>query len=158
MSMSPSAQDVRSMRAEALLKNPYVRAMLGTIAEAEGGGYNTLYGGATFSGYSQFPGSGGHTPSGRYQVTKASYEFYGRNMLGVTDFSPHTQDLIAVQQLIMNGAMKHLLLGDFDGALDGASQTWASLPQGPNKGNRHRRQPYMTYERTKNLFYALLGQ
>jgi hypothetical protein len=51
-------------------KNPNVRAFLDVIAQCEGANYNTLYGGKTFDSYATFPGSGKHSPSGRYQITK----------------------------------------------------------------------------------------
>jgi hypothetical protein len=92
-------------------------------------GYDTLYGGGVATDLSTYPGSPDH-PAGRYQETYTNYNEFAPQ-LGLSDFMPHTQDLIAVQLMVNDGAAGHLLSGDFDSALLGLSHTWASLPQGP---------------------------
>jgi len=72
--------------------------------------------------------------------------------LGLTDFSPHTQDLMAAQLLVERGAMGPLLSGNLDAALSGASLEWAALPIGPNLPSRHRDQPYMPYDKLRSTF------
>ncbi len=140
--------------AEAALKNPNVSAFLDTIAWAEGASYNTLYGGAKFDDYSRFPGCGKrNSPSGRYQIVAQTYDELSRE-LGLTDFSPHTQDLMAVHPLHKRGALKPLLSGDLDAALPGASRPWASLPKAPGEAGRHN-QPYKSYEAVRSTFERL---
>ncbi|GGF16741.1 hypothetical protein GCM10011611_23140 [Aliidongia dinghuensis] len=133
------------------LKSPNVRAFLDTIAEAEGGKYNNLYGGKTFDSYARFPGAAGHSPAGRYQITRATYDGLSQR-LGLTDFSPATQDYMAVQRLVDRGAMAPLLAGDMDGAITAAAPEWNALPQGPGKANRMAGQPYVRYERIKQIY------
>ena len=126
------------------LRNPNVQAFLSTVAQAEGATYNTRYGKGTFSDYSHFPTyRDAHTPSGRYQITADTYRRLSAK-LGLTDFSPHTQDLMAAQLLAERGAMGPLLSGNLDAALSGASVEWAALPKGPNSSNRYPHQPYMS--------------
>lgn len=140
--------------AEAYLKNPNVSAFLDTIAWAEGASYDTLYGGARFGDYSRFPGYGKHnTPSGRYQIVAKTYDGLSK-ALGLTDFSPHTQDLMAVQLLRERGALQPLLSGDLDAVLPNASRIWASLPQASDKAGRYN-QPYKPYDAVRSTFERL---
>lgn len=140
--------------AEAYLRNPNVSAFLDTIAWAEGASYDTLYGGARFDDYSRFPGYGKrNSPSGRYQIVAQTYDDLSKK-LGLTDFSPHTQDLMAVHLLRQCGALQPLLSGNLDAALPGASRPWASLPQAPDKAGRHN-QPYKPYEAVRSTFERL---
>jgi muramidase (phage lysozyme) len=139
------------------LQNPNVQAFLSLIATTEGETYDSLYGDRpagrrrTFADFSAFPGQGAdRAASGRYQIQPATYNDLSAR-LGLTDFSPHTQDLMAVQRLIDRGALGPLLKGDLAGALGGASQEWASLPQGPGGRNRYP-QPYVPYGRVHDLF------
>lgn len=122
------------------LKNPNLRAFLDTIAQAEGANYDTLYGGETFNDHARFPGHGKHTAAGRYQIEAGTYHDLSVALV-LTDFSPYTQDLMAVQLLIDKGAMKPLLVGNIDAALSGASVPWVSLPVGPGLPNRRHDQP-----------------
>jgi muramidase (phage lysozyme) len=64
--------------------------------------------------------------------------------MGLSDFSPHTQDLLAVEILRSAGLLDKIVAGDIDLVLPKASYTWAALPQGPNKPGRYD-QPYMKY-------------
>jgi muramidase (phage lysozyme) len=148
----------RRAELEAHLGNPYVRAFVSTIGDAEGAGYNTFYGGAKFGDYSRFPGYGhDNTASGRYQIMAATYDRLSAK-LGLTDFSPKTQDLMAAQLLVEDRAMEPLLSGNADAALSGAPRTWASLPKGPNLPNRYPGQPYMPYNRVLSNLKHNLGQ
>ena len=111
---------------------PAVRAALDTIAWAEGGTYNKLYGGGTFSG-DQHPNrlitAGGYssTAAGRYQFLYRTW-IEVKNRLGLEDFSPANQDIAAVDLIAQRGQLAKLLAGDFEGMLRGLGCAWAALP------------------------------
>jgi len=141
------------------LKNPNVQAFLSVVAEAEGATYNSLpgdrhYRRKTFSDYSTFPSRGAKsTPSGRYQIRERTYDGL-RSQLGLNDFSPHTQDLMAAQLLRNRHAMDHLLSGNLDAVLPLVAPEWAALPQSAIKGS-YWEQPYLPYNKVRLLFEDL---
>ena len=146
-SKQEAQQQARVAANEEALKNPNVRAMLDTIGQAEGAKYNTRYGGGTFNDYSKHPAldQQSQTPSGKYQITAQTYkDVSGR--LGLTDFSPHTQDIMAVQKLVDRGAIDDIKSGNIDTALPKISHEWSSLPTGPNQSNAYPGQPYKSYD------------
>ncbi|MBT1072775.1 hypothetical protein [Pelotalea chapellei] len=139
------------------LENSNVKAFLSAIAEAESGDYNFEYGAVKgkkndkwrFSDFSTHPGpgyGGVSTPAGRYQITRPTWRQLG-GKLGLTDFSPTTQDLMAIEMLRELDIIDEIVSGDIDSALSIASHRWAALPQGPGKPNRHPPQPYMKYDK-----------
>ncbi len=100
--------------------------------------YDVLYGGQTFSDYSQhpnipvpinLPGYEGKvsTAAGAYQFIHRTWQNLAER-LGLTDFTPASQDAAAVELLIEIGAMQAIQSGDFDAAMRAASSQWASLP------------------------------
>lgn len=145
---------------------PEMRALLDTISGSEAPGYNYIYGGRTFSDYSDHPrqyvpiANGpnvGRTTSaaGRYQFLGRSWD-EAKNALHLTDFSPKNQDAAAAWHASRTYAAK---TGGRDLAADIAAANgdpakltqigsklsgwWTSLPGGiePNKatssfGNR----------------------
>jgi muramidase (phage lysozyme) len=130
---NPTEQARLRARAEAYLQDPNVRAFLNTIGYAEGADYNSLYGSPpkTFTDFGKYPGRGlPNTASGKYQILERTYDGLARE-LGLTDFSPHTQDLMATHLLIENSAMPWVLNRNFDQALANAAWQWGGLPQGP---------------------------
>jgi muramidase (phage lysozyme) len=145
------------------LKNPNVRAFLNTISWAEGADYDSLYGDLlkgrriTFSDYSRFPVRGTASFSGRYQIKDTTYDGLSVK-LGLTDFSPHTQDLMAAELLVEKGVMKQLLAGDLNHVLPQVSHVWSSLSQGKGKRNYYPPQPYKTYEQIQSHFLQSLLQ
>lgn len=150
-SSDPTHSEIVS-KLEADLRNPSVQAFLSTVAQAEGATYNTRYGGGTFSDNSHFPTyHDAHTPSGRYQITADTYRRLSAK-LGLTDLSPHTQDLMAAQLLVERCAMGPLLSGNLDAALSGASVEWASLPKGPNSSNCYPHQRYRSHDKVRSTF------
>ncbi|MEQ1936066.1 MAG: hypothetical protein ABL962_19605, partial [Fimbriimonadaceae bacterium] len=72
--------------------------------------YNTLVGGKKFTGYDKYPGRA----SDAYQITGDTYKDIAPK-LGKTDFSPLTQDLIAIQNLADKGALEQILRGASSG-------------------------------------------
>ena len=131
---TPAQQAQLRARAERYLQNPNVRAFLNTIGFGEGADYNSLFGNRPtdrFSDYTAFPGTGRpNTASGKYQILEPTYKGLSSQM-GLTDFSPHTQDLMAVELLIQNSAMPWVLSGSFPAAALNAAQQWGGIPEGP---------------------------
>ena len=138
------------------LKNANVKAFLNAIAAAEGGDYNLKYGGVKgkkndkwqFSDFSTHPGAGYggiNTPAGMYQITIGTWRKLGEK-LGLTDFSPTTQDLMAIEILRGLSAIDNIVEGHLDVAVSKASSQWNALPQGPGKTNKVTNQPYMEYD------------
>lgn len=72
------------------------------------------------------------TAAGRYQLLLRYWQSY-RASLRLPDFSPASQDTIAIQQMREMGALAPLLAGDLHQAITKASAIWASMP-GNNYG------------------------
>jgi muramidase (phage lysozyme) len=151
---------------EALLADRNVAAFLKAIAEAEGGGYDFRYGAFKgkrndpwrFTDFSTHPGAGfqGSTAAGMYQITIATWRNHGGKM-GLTDFSPKTQDLLAVEILRSLGVAEKIKSGDIAGAMGPAARIWAALPLGPGLRNAHAPQPYVPYEEFFRTYQAAGG-
>ena len=67
------------------------------------------------------------TAAGRYQLLSRYFDAY-RRQLGLKDFSPASQDAIALQQLKEQGALALIDAGQFDKAVAKCANIWASLP------------------------------
>lgn len=67
------------------------------------------------------------TAAGRYQILARIFDFY-KAQLKLPDFSPASQDAIAVQLIKERGAIPLLESGDFAGAVYHCRSIWASLP------------------------------
>jgi muramidase (phage lysozyme) len=141
---------------EALLADSNVSAFLKAIAIAEGGGYDFKYGAVKgkrndpwrFTDFSTHPGAGAGgatTAAGMYQITIDTWRQNGGKM-GLTDFSPKSQDLMAIEILRSVGVIEKIQSGDVAGAIKPAANKWAALPMGPGLGNRYPAQPYVKYE------------
>ncbi|MFT4118676.1 glycoside hydrolase family 104 protein [Bradyrhizobium sp.] len=98
-------------------------------------GYDVLVGGGTFKGYADHPRvlvdlpryKIKSTAAGRYQELSRNYDAY-RVMLKLPDFSPKSQDRIAIQQIKECGALEDIKAGRFDDAVRKVRKIWASLP------------------------------
>lgn len=125
------------------LNDPRVRKYLDVVAMAEGvkHGYNTIFGNERFSNLNahpnvrkQFKQTDGKvnytTAAGRYQFLKPTWDGLTRQY-GLKDFSPQSQDIAAIGLLIQNGALPHILKGDYQTATQKSGRTWASLPSSP---------------------------
>ncbi|QSI78613.1 glycoside hydrolase family 24 protein [Niveibacterium microcysteis] len=148
------------------LRNANVKAFIGAIAAAEGGDYNLKFGGVKgkkndkwqFTDYGTHPGVGSDgktTAAGMYQINKSTWKEMGGKM-GLTDFSPATQDLLAVEILRTIHVIDDIVAGDVNAALKAASRRWAALPQGPKLGGRYD-QPYMPYDEFISAYKRLGG-
>lgn len=99
-------------------------------------GYNVLVGSRphdmlTFDSYATHPNILHHgansTAAGRYQLLHRYYVAYTK-LLGLHDFSPLSQDKIALQQIKECRALPLIDAGNFDGAVSKCKHIWASLP------------------------------
>lgn len=159
---------VRIAENEEWLKNPNVSAFLKAVAEAEGGGYNFKYGAVRgkrndpwrFTDMSTHPGpgSGGQsTAAGMYQITIDTWRDHAGKNMGLTDFTPRTQDLIAVDLLRHLGIIDKINAGDIAGAMPRAAGRWSALPEGPGRRNHYPNQPYVVYEKFLAMYKAAGG-
>lgn len=153
---------------EALLADPNVSAFIKSIAEAEGGGYDFKYGAVKgkrndpwrFTDFSTHPGpgfGGRTTAAGMYQITVDTWREHGGKM-GLTDFSPKTQDLMAVEMLRSVGVIDKIKAGDIAGAMGPTAVKWAALPKGPGQGNQYPAQPFVKYEEFLRNYHAFGGK
>lgn len=128
---------------------PQQRAFLDMLAVSELGqklliasdnGYNVLVGSAPamprlFSSYADHPRQLIDLPrlgikstaAGRYQLLARYFDAY-RKQLGLKDFSPASQDAIALQQIRERGALADIEAGNFAAAVAKCKNIWASLP------------------------------
>lgn len=98
-------------------------------------GYDVIVGGSLFSNYADHPRKLVSLPklgikstaAGRYQLLAKWWDAY-RKQLGLKDFSPESQDLVALQQIKERGALTLIDEGDIRQAIDRCSNIWASLP------------------------------
>ena len=120
-------------------------AFLDTIAYSEGTdkpgqptkdrGYDVLVGGGLFTGYADHPRKLIDLPrlgikstaAGRYQILVRYYDVY-KTQLGLSDFSPSSQDKIAVQLIRECKALDDIDTGRITEALRKCRSRWASLP------------------------------
>ena len=114
--------------------SPNVSKFLNFIGNAEGADYNTVVGGGSFSDYNKHPGvvgtttsEGPSTAAGKYQITQSTYKTYA-DKLGITDFSPESQDKIALELIKDKGALKDVESGNYNSAIKKLGSVWASLP------------------------------
>ena len=68
--------------------------------------------------------------SNRRRTLPASFPLVGclPQTLGLKDFSPKSQDAVALQQIKERGALPQIDRGDIRQAIDRCSNIWASLP------------------------------
>lgn len=118
-------------------------------------GYRTLVGGALFDSYATHPALAGwrglplstamcagaglgpgcvSTAAGAYQITKPTYVRVAAK-LGITDFSPESQDAIALELANEKGALSDIDAGNLESAIAKVRRVWASLP-GAGYGQR----------------------
>jgi muramidase (phage lysozyme) len=135
-----------------------VEAFLAAIGQSEVGaaligetdsGYNVLYGATpsnprTFSDYSTHPnvwtplnnGTGlGSTAAGLYQINHPTWLDLCKQT-GLSDFSPATQDAMAIQLITNKGALADINAGNFASAAVKLRPVWRSLPGATGGGNQ----------------------
>lgn len=124
--------------------NPQRKAFLDMLAWSEGTdngrqptknhGYDVIVGGSLFTDYADHPRKLitlnprlKSTAAGRYQLLARYWDAY-RKQLGLNDFSPTSQDAVALQQIKERVALPLIDRGDIRQAIDRCSNIWASLP------------------------------
>lgn len=121
--------------------NLNINAFLDTIAFSEGtsklghnNGYDVIVGGTFFTDYSNHPHKLikinqdlSSTAAGRYQLLARYYDAY-KKKLNLIDFSPASQDAIAIQQIKECNAYADIIAGRFYQAVKKCAHIWASLP------------------------------
>ncbi|HEY9692816.1 MAG TPA: glycoside hydrolase family 104 protein [Oculatellaceae cyanobacterium] len=125
-----------------------VKAFLDTIAWAETGtvakkGYHILVFNGKFSNFSKHPKIKQcasinrrivcSTAAGRYQVMDFNWDSL-KYKLKLKDFSPVSQDKIALYFIIQKGAIADVKAGRFENAVCKVGGIWASMPCGNNYG------------------------
>lgn len=80
------------------------------------------------------PGELRSTAAGRYQLLLKWWRGY-KAMLNLSDFSPQSQDAVAIRQLKERGALDLILQGKIAEAIAEASHIWASFPGTYSQGN-----------------------
>jgi len=141
--LGASITELRSWSADARIK-----AFLNLIARAEGtynkgdNGYNVIFGGSTFSGYTVHPNkcikfrNTCSTAAGRYQFLKRTWDGL-KSSIGLPDFSPASQDLAAIQLISQEGAINDIINGNIQTAINKVRNIWASFPgAGYGQGER----------------------
>lgn len=159
-------------RYEQLLQRPEVRSLLNTIRYAEGtpgeSGYRTMFGGSKFDvskGWrhpDKVIKSGGYSSAaaGGYQYLPGTWQGAAK-ALGLSDFSPKSQDLGALYLIDRRGGLDPFLKGEkFGTVINKLAPEWASLPT--SSGGSYYGQPskplgdlYKYYEQQKQ---QLAGQ
>lgn len=134
-----------------------LNAFLDMLAMSEGtygigeNGYNVVVGGSTFdNGYVDHPRIvvrtryGLSDAAGRYQAMAAvpgqiktnTWDWISAR-LGLTDFSPASQDAMAIYILQWKGAYNDVLAGNVQSAIAKVAGQWASLPGSPYGQSPH---------------------
>lgn len=126
--------------------SPTLTAFLSLIAWSEGADYDTIVSGvngpATFTDFSDHPFAPQFnrppvivrrspllesTAAGRYQLLYRWWAPY-KASLRLTDYSPASQDAVAIEQMKERGAIALIGTGDIEGAITACSNIWASFP------------------------------
>lgn len=124
--------------------SPNLKAFLDMIAYSEGTdngrqktdnhGYDVIVGGDTFTDYSDHPNrlvwlnkGLASTAAGRYQLLYRYWKVY-KEQLGLKDFSPASQDAVAIQQIKECKALDDIEKGYISVAITKCARIWASLP------------------------------
>ena len=146
-----------------------ILAFLDTIAYAEGtpkygkeDGYNVMFGGETFSDYSDHPRKAITRKMGNSTITSTAagrYQFLSRTWDAIVKqygfrgrFIPEAQDLAAIKLIQERKAYQDIINGDFDIAVRKVSNIWASFP-GAGYG-----QPEKKLEELRNVYLKAGGK
>lgn len=126
--------DIKKIRMKAFL-------MLIRYAEhkrEDDGVYLTMYGGGTFTDTSKHPNKlikkwgKKSTAAGAYQIIKKTWD--GALYQGIADdFSPTSQDKIAIFLIKSKNALSHVEAGEVEQAISHVNEIWAALPGGSQK-------------------------
>ena len=107
------------------------------LLEVSDNGYNVLVGSTAstpllFNSYADHPRiynkTLDSTAAGRYQLLEHWFDAY-KKLLNLSDFSPESQDMIALQQIKECDAFAAIEKGDLVDAIKSCSHIWASFPE-----------------------------
>lgn len=126
-------------------------AFLDMIAHSEGTdrypceGYQTIVGGDQFTDFANHPNKRVwfanfrifSTAAGRYQILYRYWDAY-RKMLSLQDFSPCSQDLVAIKMIREQGAYADIKAGRIIVAIEKCANIWASFPGAGYKQREHK--------------------
>ena len=170
-SLSPTPVINQSVKIDSRnsIKNANVKAFLDVIAFAEGtsgpDGYRMMYTGKKFDSFSKHPDINNcaiydgknlcSTAAGRYQILITTYTPLAQK-LGLSDFSPESQNLAAIELLKQIGAYDDVVAGKFDSAVYRSARTWASLPT--RNGGSFYGQPSREIDELRNEFKKAGGK
>lgn len=157
--------DMATVSIDEGLSHPNVRAFLALIRTGEGtadsNGYRRIFAGRLFDSFADHPriavtaNLGGKpitsTAAGAYQILSRTWDSY-RAMWGISDFSPASQDRFAVGLIRRRGALRDVMAGRFDVAIQKCAAEWASLPGSPYG------QPTLSMDKARAVLAAAGGQ
>ncbi len=116
-----------------------IAASEGTAKLGKDDGYNVIVGGTLFISYADHPrklvklnDKLSSTAAGRYQLLSKYFDAY-KKQLHLPNFSPESQDAIAIQQIKECKAVIDIEAGRITDAIKKCAHIWASLP-GANYG------------------------
>lgn len=142
------------------VSNSNVQAFLRVIRKGEGtsdaNGYRRMFGGQLFNSYADHPritvNKSGYKSSaaGAYQFIISSWD-ETKNIMGLKDFTPASQDRAAVGRIMARGALDDVKAGRFETALKKCAKEWASLPGSPYG------QPVISLDTAKSVYLAYNG-
>lgn len=139
-------QQFETVPGDTEVQNQNLKAFMMVIRTGEGtagpNGYRTLVGGTLFDSYADHPRkrvwipriNNYSTAAGAFQILGFVWDEVARP-LGLTDFSPASQDAACVALIKRRGAYNDVLAGRFDVAVNKCRREWASLP-GAGYGQR----------------------
>jgi len=151
---------------ENALKSQNVQAFLKVIRKCEGtdaeDGYSYLFGSnprnkRRFQDFSKHPklsfpfGKTTSSAAGAYQIMGYTYDDLVKS-LGITDFSPKSQDLMACERISYRNCLQKVIDGKFSESIYGCNKEWASLPGSPYG------QPTKTFDFCQKLYIQYGGQ
>jgi muramidase (phage lysozyme) len=136
------AADIQRLRAA--LTDTNVQAFLAVIRAGEGTAgedrYRTRFGGGLFDSFADHPGGTVSARSGGKMLVSSAAGAYQHLLktwrecqaaLGLSDFSPASQDLAAVYLIDRRKALADVLAGRIEVAIAKCNREWASLPGSP---------------------------
>jgi muramidase (phage lysozyme) len=113
-------------------------------AGAEGGDYTKIVGGGNFDNFSAHPQKvgmvtkdGKSRAAGRYMIGGDTWNDAAAQR-GYKDFSPQNQDDAFMYLLAKHDALRNVLKGDYDGAIQKLGTEWQALPTGASKNQGKR--------------------
>jgi muramidase (phage lysozyme) len=143
-----------------VLSDRNVQAFLRVIRAGEGtsdeAGYRRIFGGQLFTSFADHPritvSKSGYTSTaaGAYQFIASSWDETKR-VMGLSDFTPASQDYAAVGRIAARGALDDVLAGRFDVAIKKVAREWASMPGSPYG------QPTISLDKARTLYASAGG-